>query len=383
VGATWFDRLRGESQGRIVPTGRAAAHGDRAFVLGADAAVIEPALLGVGDWTEIRQVVDLTEYDLLTATLDTIGRVLIPWVDRSVWRTGIEDELARWTLDQAPEAVPDLVDGGPPLVGALAAGDLELGAETYSPDGALCRVVPIGSTTGQLVGQNDPQIIPGTLVEYTLQAWIDFNTAAHVASAGVNATVFDMLPLIGTSGGLRVRLVGVAGPGVHEWLVELRHKNGGTTQTATFAAPVIDAAPGWGMLSIRYDFMRAAALQADVCWNDATIAPAGISLVPPAPAALGQLIRYGSADLVGGLSAVRLVGRRLDDAELAASWAECTTAPPAVRLAWRMQILIDGVVFAEHTIAEDEDRRWTDWAIPVRRYTGTHDVAFRLALGPA
>lgn len=383
MGATWFDRLRGESQGRIVPTGRAAAHGDRAFVLGADAAVIESALVGAGDWTEIRQVVDLTEYDLLTATMDTIGRVLVPWTGRSVWTTGAEDELARWSLDQAPEAVPNLVDGGPPIVGALAAGDLELGVETYSPDGALCRVVPAGSTTGQMIGQNTPQIISGYLLAYTLQAWIDFNTAAHVASAGVNATVIDLLPLAGATGGLRVRLVGVAGPGVHEWLVELRHKNGATTHTATFPAPVIDAPPGWGMLSIRYDTLRAAALQADVCWNGATVAPAGIGLIPPSPPTLGQVFRYGSADLVGGLSAVRLVGRRLDDAELAASWAECTSPPAPVPLAWRMQLLIDGVVFAERVIPEAEQRRWTDWAIPVRRYTGAHDVAFRLALGPA
>ncbi len=383
MGATWFDRLRGESQGRIVPTGRPAAHGDRAFVLGADAAVIEPALVGVGDWTEVRQVVDLTEYDLLTATLDTIGRVLNPWIDRSVWRTGAEDELARWALDQAPEAVLNLVDGGPPLVGVLAAGDLELGSEAYSPDAALCRVIPSGSMGGQLVGYNTPQIISGELLAYTLQAWIDFNTAAHAGSTGIDATVFDILPLAGATGGLRVRLVGVAGPGAHEWLVELRHKNGTTTQTATFPAPVIDAPPGWGMLSIRYDSKLAAALQADVCWNDATIAPAGGALVSPSPPTLGQPVRYGSKNLVGSLSAVRLVGRRLDDSELAASWAECTSASAAVPLAWRMQILIDGVVFAERVIPEDEQRRWTDWAIPVRRYTGTHDVAFRLALGPA
>jgi hypothetical protein len=48
-----------------------------------------------------------------------------------------------------------------------------------------------------------------------------------------------------------------------------------------------------------------------------------------------------------------------------------------------MEILIDGVPFATRTIPSTERRRWTDWAVPVRRYTGAHDVAFRLALGPA
>jgi O-antigen/teichoic acid export membrane protein len=305
--------------------------------------------------------------DLVFAYLQTAVLVLV---------FGLDGALARFFY-QEPDRAARVRMASSSLVFRLAAG----GAA------ALLLALFAGPLSGALVGSDayrkyiliGAATLPCTLVvlfgndvlRVTFQPWkfIALNLVQTVLTAGI--TLWLVLAKdLGVAGVLYGRLGGDAASALVA-LVLVRRTLAPRFSRATlrrmlaYGAPLVPAAIAYGAITSvdRYVLQRARGLE-----DGATVL---------------EVVLDGSADLVGGLSAVRLVGRRLDDAELAASWAECTSPPAAVPLAWRMQLLIDGVVFAERVIPEAEQRRWTDWAIPVRRYTGAHDVAFRLALGPA
>ena len=71
----------------------------------------------------------------------------------------------------------------------------------------------------------------------------------------------------------------------------------------------------------------------------------------------------------------------LDDLDLIAFTASAEVGEVRhPNVAWFAQILVDGIQLAEKQLPAERTMPVTDVAAPVRRYTGDHSVAFRLAL---
>ncbi|MGD2043585.1 MAG: hypothetical protein PVJ28_08045 [Acidimicrobiia bacterium] len=382
---TWFDVERGVAQGRIEPQSVTPPDGENTFVLGADGD-LEPAELGDGDYTEVKTIADLTDYDLVSATLDTLGVLMSQYQAKAGWANDA-DTLFHFDFDFGGDPTPNLISGGFDL---SKAGDATTEEETYSPDGTYCRGVPVGSITGKMEGANTPQIYSADLDEFTLQWWMNFDSDSHPGSSGINPKVFSLIE--GGVGGLEIFLSGVAGPSAHEWYLAMRHVNSATDESRVFnlgpggvgSGLVIDSSPGWKLYSVRFDIANGWPTQAELFENDVKVAVAASAFsVAPAPASGGQALQYAGINLWGEVDRVRLKDKWLSDSEITDAYNECVVAPSPVDHEWRMQILIDGRVYATRVIAADESRRWTDIKAPVRLLSGEHEVAFRLMLTEA
>lgn len=374
---TWLDRLRGQGQGRTIPQSFIAPDGDHVFVLGADGQH-EPAILGDGDFTEIKQLVDLTGWDLVAATLDTVGVVM-----------GVEqpapgfpddtDNLWWFNYDIPVPHARDLVDGAFPLDDD---GDMTHGVETYSPEGTACRVIPVGSTTASLVGANTPQFFPSpTLPQYTIQVWMFFDSDSVLGSWGWHPQIFSCADA--PNGGLIFNLSGLAGALAHSWRFSVTHYNGGAAVSTSFGSPIIDTPSfGWHLVTLTYDDSLLLADRLKLYIDDDPtpyLALGGMSVTPAAPAA-GTLIGVASPGLWGSVDEMRMLSRALTPAEIATSFLATTTMPTPIDYEWAMQIIINGEVYAERVIRADERRRWSDFKAPVRSLSGVCEVGFRLGL---
>jgi hypothetical protein len=370
---TWFDEERGERSGRVVVPDAPA--GSRVFVLGALEGAA-PALVGPGDFAEVRQIVDLTGFDLVGATFDTVGQILSPLQGRSGWPTH-DGALLRWALDQPLGPVPSEVLDRWPLV---PQGDLVPDVETYSPEQSYCRRIPVGSSAAALIGVSTPfpaDPLPAWTLEWW-QDWVGYPTIS--GSSGFSAVIFYLLE---TLTGLRVRLQGVAGPGAHEWYFDVRVRGGGPTFSADLDPFRLDGPGGWTLFSLVVDTTLPSPDAVRLYANGVLVANGvGVPpdlLMPP----VGTPCSYGSPSLQSRIDQIRMLPRALSPAEVLESWQQCTTLPPAVALDWNMKLLIDGVLLAERTVAPAERRRWTDFLAPCRAFAGPHEVAFRLALDAA
>lgn len=375
--ATWFDEERGARSGRVERAG--APEGARVFVLGA-ADPPRVSIVGPDDFTEVRQIVDLTGYDLVGATMDTIGRALLPIQPPSGWPLD-DGALLRWNLDNPLGPVPSVVPDRFPL---LPEGDILPDTETYSPEQSYCRRIPVGSAAARLAGVMSALPSLATMDRWTLQWWQDWVGWPTVPTSwGVDLPVFSALSALH---GLRVRWRGLAGPGAHRWylMAATRDGSGGMSDTA-FVNYLLDPPLGWTQFTVVYDrfapFPLGFRLYADAVLVDTGFAgPAAPLAMPPA----GTAVEYGGPQLQSRFDQIRLLPDiALSDADVADSFAQCTTLPPPIALAWRMELLIDGERFAAREIPPAEQRRWADFLAPCRQLVGPHEVAFRLTLARA
>jgi len=381
---TWFDRLRGAGQGRSIPKSFTAPDGSHVFVLGADGALEEavlsggdPATLTPGDHSEITQVIDLSDWDLVAATMDTVG-VAMGQAQPAPGFPDDYDPLWHFNYDIGLPTARNLVAGGFDLVDQ---GDIEIANESYSPLLTRCRQVPIGSLSAQLLGANTPQWFPGgSLDNYTFQMWFDFDAVAHPTSWGVSPDLFRCVD--GVPNGFSAQLGGAVGPGAHQWNVSVTHYYTGNTGSVFSAFTWDTPNPGWKLITVTWD--RFAALwDRLLCYIDGNPTP----LLPfspvsnsPVAAAPGTPITAGDRELWGRFDEMRMLDVTLTPSEVVASYLACTSMPTPIDYEWLMQIIINAEVYAERVIVPGERRRWTDFKAPVRHLTGPCEVSFRLTL---
>lgn len=368
---TWFNRDRGLRSGRLKPKIVTPADGENVFVLGAEG-LTEKAILADGDYVEVSQRVDLTGFDVVAATMDTLGTLM--GVSQSLAGFPIHPSTFLWfDFDVGAPTVSNKVEGGFPFV---SDGSIEVGTETYSPNGTFCRTIPDGVGVARMLGANTPQAFPATMDDYTFQFWLNFDSSVFASSTGVNSVVFEAMS---ANGGLRVSLLGVGAS--HEWYFLVEHNSGGALQARAIDGFFIDVPLGWKLFTLRYRDAQSFPDQCQLFMDTALVGAAssdfGFGSTEPDA---GEDVLYGSANLVGGLDAIRLLDVALSDSQIAVTHAACIVNPPLVEYNWIMQILLDGTLYGERVIAPDEQRTWTDFKVPCRLVSVEADVAFRLKL---
>lgn len=367
--ATWFDRERGNRSGRIESDVVSPPDGDNIFVLGSDRDD-ELATLSEGDYTQVSQVVDLSGYDMVGATMKTVGALIAARQPRAGFAAK-SDELFSFNFDVGIDPVRNLVENGFNL---NVAGTVQVATEDYSPDETYCRRVPEGAAQSKMVGVNTPQAFPVSLAEYTIQWWMNFDSSVYSVATGIAPVVIKLGHEGALGAGLIVELSPIAA--THQWRVLLKHIVGSNTYSTVFPSFIIDQPAGWQMFTIRYS--SALPTQADLFVDGVNVSSNLTSIPIPTQLQAGEEISFMSRDLVGDFDQVRMISRRLDDTEILDSYNECVDAPSAIPYKWIMQILIDDVVYAERRIKADEERTWTDFTAPARLLEGAHSVAFRL-----
>lgn len=385
--ATWFNRDRGLRSGRIVPNIVTPAHGDHVFVLGAEGlteiADMTPAP-GVpypGDYARVSQVVDLTDYDLLTANMQTIGTVMGQYVEKAGFPLEDIDHLLFWFDFNVGS---DPAKNKRPFVGVgehfdmNMDGEISVGNETYSPNGTFCRNIGEGAGLARMLGDNSPQAFPSTMNEWTLQWWMNFDTAVYPASTGVSFTVFEAQDI---AGGLRIDLIGAAG--LHEWNFDIVHGNAGVFEGVPILDYSLDAPAGWRLYTLRYKQSLAPPNQCELFVDTTRVGGTAVSFVTvpvvAAPSSPTDVI-YGHAKLVGGIDDIQLLKRRFTDSEISQAYDGTTQNADPKNYEWLMQIEINDRVYASRVVRPDEQRTWNDFIAPVRLLTGEHEVAFTLRL---
>ena len=380
--STWFDRQGGSNQGRIAPSVRVdAAEGTFSFVLGSDGDT-ELATLSDGDWTEISQVVDLTDIDLIQATINTAGVAMSQRTD-DVGLQVESDTLFLFPMDRDYEGATNHLLTGFDLEGVP---DIEAGDETYSAAGSKCRVIPVG-TTARLAGFNTPQAFtPDPLVAYTFEAWINFDCDSHAGSPGIDPVVFECMTAGVGGGGLKIELLGAAG---HSWSYQVTHNDGAATTTVNLPAYAITTNIGWHMVSIVYD-TAAAGVELEL-HIDKVLETTGAMATDVAAPDLGEDVQLGDPLLYGSIDQFRLSNTVHALAAIQSAYDSCVDAAVTYDHRWVMQILIDSVLVdsAERTITATEEEQFVDFRVPVRNLdlgggwaavTGNHTVAVRLKL---
>lgn len=368
---TWFDRDRGVKSGRMKPQVVQPTDGDYVFVLGAEDQD-EPAILSAGDYTEVRQVVNLTGCDLISATMKTIGKLIGQIQPRSGFVLD-PDTLFAFNFDVGISAAKNLVDSA---FDVDADGTVQIAQETYSPDNTYCRRVPQGVGTSKMAGVNTPQVFPATLDEYTVQWWMNWDSNVFGASTGIIPKILKAGKLGGSGSGVEIELSPVAP--LHQWRIIIRHSVGATFWTCPFNGYLLDQPLGWKMFTVR--FKESLPTQAELFVDASNVAQNPVPLVTPAQYQAGEEISFMSKDLVGDFDQIRFINRWLTDVEITDSYNECVTAPLAISYKWIMQVLVDDRVYAERQIQPSESRTWEDFIAPTRLLTGPHTVAFRLKL---
>lgn len=370
---TWFDKERGINSGRIIPEDIVPADGDHVFVLGQERPA-EEAVVGIGDFTSVRQLVDLTDFDFVKATFDTIGQAT----------EDIPDNLAIWPADAAEIMRFELSDIGPGVVNSIPgglsltdAGNILHSTEAYSGHENVCRKVDTGLLSGgNVIGVNTPEIDSdpgGELTEATIQFWINLFledspivTSAPLARIGTG--------IGGTGFGVRV----VKNPGGFSFLGDdtLAMGNLGTLYEKTMN-------PGWEMVTVVYDKALPLAggrfklyVNQNYLGHAPTPGPATDLLLPQS----GNIIAFGTFLMPSELGPWRLLKKAMTHEEIGIAYQESTTGSTFKQVKWTQQILINGVVYAQRTIQATERRRWTDFIAPVRRLNGLQEIEFRLLL---
>ncbi len=374
--ATWFDKDRGVLSGRLQPRTITSPDGNYVFVLGAEA-LAELAKVTENDYSEVRQTVDLTGYDLIGATFDTVGTAMGQYQPFAGFAED-DDLIFGFDFNVGSGQSDNMAQGG----FALAMdGGIVSGKETYSPNETYCRHIPIGVGLARMLGSNTPQAFPSALPEWTFQWWMNFDSSAHPVSTGINAIIFQAKSAL-PNGGLAIKLAGIAG--IHEWELRVEHTGSGVLENVTIDSFSFDAPQGWNLYTLRYKETNSAPEQLELFVNDALVGQASIPFtVSPAQPLAGEAIIYGDAALVGYIDDMRLLARHLTDSEIQESYLGCTVNPAPRNYKWVMQLLIDDQVYGTRVIATSEQRRWTDFYVPCRLLTGPHDVAFRLAIEAA
>lgn len=373
--ASEFERLAGTASGRIQPQGVTPVDGDWVFVLGADGAA-EPAVLADGDLVSVQQVVDLTAVDLVGVSCATVGVAMNAFLSPVTLPLDTGAVLAAWYLTEAWLHASCEVQPKPDL---RAAGDLALSTETYSEQSFPCRAIPAGSTTALLAGVNDPPAWNAPLAAYALDVWLDFDADEIADSDGVSPVIFSAID--GTND-LTVFLSGEGGIGAqHRWWVAVRHNAGGPPASVIFTGYPITASSGWTMLTVVYDAAAAPAERCSLYVDGAFVCFGDVPMTtqPGAVAASGT-IQVASPQLTGQISQVRLQGSAPTAQTIAADYLRCISPAPSALTAWHMQVRIDGTVYCDRVISEDEHRAWHDFYAPVRHLSGDHTVEFTLQL---
>lgn len=370
----WMTELRGAASGRCSPTSYTAPDGNFVFVLGADASP-SPVPLTDGDYTEVYQDVDLSSVDLLEPSLQTVGVVATPYITPAHIAV-LSDTLSLWLMDENVTAAANDVVGFPHLV---AEGDLAVADETYSVENSKCRQIPDGSTTARLVAVNTPRLYTASLAEWTLDFALDFRAEEYVAvggSSGVNPTIFSLTD--GTDG-FRVFLAGVTGPGANEWNLAVEHDLGGVVVTQIMPLAAWTTNHGWRLVKLVYDsaLTGTARIKAYVDGVFVSASLGTMSQLPGAPPS-GAPIHVGSPELWGFVDQVRLSDTAHAAGVAASDYTLMTTAASSYATQWRMEISIDGTVYAERVIQASEVRSLADFRVPVRHLSGVHSVALRL-----
>lgn len=365
---TWFDRERGIHSGRLSSDVVTPTDGSKIFVLGSDREN-ELAFLSDGDYTEVRQLIDLTGYDLLGATFKTIGKM----IGQRVLKAGFEQEpltLFAFNFDVGTPDVANLVEDG---FGISPVGTVRVATENYSPDATYCRRVPEGAAESRMAGVNNPQAFPSSLIEYTIQWWMNWNSDAFDIATGTEPIILEIGQGGSGGAGLKVELSPIVG--THQWRVRLTHY-ASSTYSITFDSFILDEPLGWKMFTIRFD--NSLTNKADLWMNTSIVSTSAAIINVPAAIPLNAPVSLLSRDLIGDIDQVRMVGRRLSDQEVVDSYEQCIVSPSPINYKWLMQILIDDILYAERQIRPDEERTWTDFTAPVRLLSGAHSVAFRL-----
>lgn len=369
--ATWFDKDRGVHSGRIKPETIQPTDGEYVFVLGAEDQG-EPAYLSAGDYTEVKQVVDLTGYDLVGATMKTIGALVGYRRPEAGFETD-PDTLFSFDFNIGTEETKNLVDGA---FNISEQGTVNVGTETYSPDNTYCKIVPEGVAAAKIAGVNNPQTFPASLSAYTFQWWMNWDSNVFSAATGITPIILKAGHEDVSGAGIKIELSPIAG--THQWRIVLKHIIGTTTYSTPFTGFVFDQPLGWKLFTLRYD--QSLSTQADLFVDTVNVSSNLMSLPIPTQLQLDEEISFMSKDLVGGFDQTRFISRWLDDLEIEESYNQCVNTPSPTFYKWTMQILIDGIVYAERQIKPDEERTWTDFLAPVRLLTGPHSVSFRLGM---
>jgi len=380
--STWFDRQGGAQQGRIAPSVRVdAADGTYSFVLGSDGDT-ELATLSDGDYTEIKQTVDLTDIDIIQATINTAGVAMSQRTDN----VGLQvetDTLFLFPMDRDFEGATNHVLTGFDLEGVP---DIESGDETYSSAGSKCRVIPVG-ITARLAGFNTPQAFtPDPLTEYTFEAWINFDCDSHAVSLGIDPVVFECMTAGAGGGGLRIELLGGAG---HTWSYQVTHNDGAATTVVNLPGYAITTNIGWHMVSIVYDG-ASVGTELELYIDKVSQTTGAMATDVDAPD-IGEDVQIGDPLLYGSIDQFKLSNTAHALATVQSDYDSCVDAPTTYDHTWKMQILIDDVLVdsAERIITDTEEEQFVDFRVPVRNLdlgggwaavTGNHTVAVRLKL---
>lgn len=380
--STWFDRQGGAQQGRIAPTGVDPATGTYSFVLGSDGDT-ELATLSDGDYTEIQQTVDLTDIDIIEASIDTVGVAMSQRTD-DVGLQVESDTLFLFPMNRDYEGATNWVLSGFDLEGVPA---IESDDETYSSAGSKCRTIPVGATTARLAGVNTPQAFtPDPLVAYTFEAWINFDCDSHAVSPGIDPVVFECMTAGAGGGGLKIELKGGGG---HSWSYQVTHNDGAATTTVNLSAYTITTSIGWHMVTIVYD-TTAAGVELELYIDKVSQTTGAMATDVAAPDA-GEDVQLGDPLLYGSIDQFRLSNTVHALAAVQAGYDSCVDAPTTYNHTWKMQLLIDSVLVdsAERIIVAAEEEQFIDFRVPVRNLdlgggwgpvTGNHTVAVRLKL---
>ena len=382
----WFDRLRGVSQGRIEPESVVPVDGSRIFMLGEDNPT-EEVRLSTGDYTQVRQIVDLTDWDFLNATQDTIGRVTGQGIAAPDWSDEAA-ELFKFNFNQGLPSSENLVipTGFPAGFTFDSVGPITYPPEVYSGADSLCRGIPAGTVVPcHLAGVHTPPVDTPllNLDTYTLQMWVNFDFDSMPDSWGWDFTLLDFWGSSGpNSYGIALQILGVPGLGAHSWYPFLTHHNAGSSGVSMDLLYNPGTNQGWQMFTFTYDSSEPPLSRV---WMYLDTAPLGnpsfsMGTIPAIPPAGVSTLQYAGQNGWGQYDSCRLLNRVLSPAEVVTSYAETTIPGPPVDTEWVQQILINQVVYAERIIQETERRRWIDFIAPVRRLDGQHEVAFRMQL---
>jgi len=377
---THFDHGRGRTAGRCLPETFTSPNGERCFVLGADPAM-ESVALSPDDYTEVRQIVDCTDVDLLVATMDTIGQTPGFYRNPSGWSAD-PDELWRFDGDPAGATLINrVIPVGQPAGFPLShVGDVQYGVETYSGNNSVCRVIPIGTTTPTyLRGQHSPVAAPAnTLDTYTIQFWVRLDLDAISSSWGWDFPLVQYLDDTGVQNGLRLDMFGLTGAGAHGWYPFLTHYDGGSSSGSAFSfAWVPTTSLPWTQITLVWD--RYASPRVLLYLDKTLVDNTYLSTRPRIPDAGGYLQimhewSWGAVDLA------RMLNYAMSAKDVRANYDDAVTLGSLRTTRWRMEIRIGRVVYAARDIVMGERRRWTDFVAPVRRLRGPQEVAVRLTL---
>jgi len=348
------------------------------FVLGStgDAEVVS---LQDGDYTEIKQLVDLTNVDVVQATIDTIGAAVQQALEPNQLLVEA-DTLWLFPMDREIEGATNAVLSGFDLLGVGGINPVE---ETYSAPGwrTMCRDFPIGATA-QLVGENTPPFMSAPLTEYTIEFWMNFDMASIPSSWGVNPEIMRCSDGVD---GIGITLSGAVGPGARSWVISVTHWNNPAIQGNGFPSyildPTVPAMLGWHFYSIVWDFSLPGVNRLTLYVDGVPVSNSfAVPTTNPAPPPPGQEFSLGSPLLWGQLDQARMSDTAHAAFKVLQDYQTCVNVPTAHDYGWRMQILIDGAVYVERFIPATEIRRWTDFRAPTHLLSGNHEVAFRMLL---